>query len=62
MVRQQEGGATIQIAVPVRAGRLKYAASFDLATRWFLEDEALIASKIGEAGAQAKWEAQAQPA
>ena len=51
------GGATIQLAVPVRADRTKFPITFYWSTHWKHDDERLISAKIGAAASQAKWEA-----
>ena len=51
------GGATVQLAVPLRADRVKAPISFYWATRWTHDDESLLGASVGAARAQAKWEA-----
>jgi hypothetical protein len=51
------GGATIQIALPIRADRSRSPVSFYWRSRWTHAGEKLLAAQIGEAASQAKWEA-----
>ena len=51
------GGATIQLAVPLRGDRCRHPIAFYWATVWTAADEKLLRANIGDAGSQAKWEA-----
>ena len=51
------GGATSQLAVPLRSDRCKAPTALYWATQRTHDDEKLIGASVGAASSQAKWEA-----